>query len=259
MKSCVVFASWIPKKSIKLGKYYLDTLAKYHRDSDIYLGINYGSAPEWVDLAWKSELNIHLGLAPRHKHVNSDVAGFVEGLNQLRNSGKKYDVIWFAHTKGASYRNFKASQPFRDHFEKNFWSKREEIEHIFAKQKNIGVVANELMINRYMEHNRDTNRLSEFYPFKYQTIGYFVVSTYFAMRGSVVHEFIDHGNPDFFRKNLVSELGFSRWFFEANFHAISDRMGYEPLWLNTAQDKFLIELEKWRKDKVHHKATPFLW
>lgn len=259
MKSCVLFASWIPRKSLKLGQYYLDILSKYHRDSDIYLGVNYGSDAKWVELVWHSRLNIHFGLVPRNKHVNSDVAGFIEALQQLKNSGRKYDVIWFAHSKGASYKNFKASLPFREHYETDFWSKRAVVEKIFAENPQVGLVGNELLVNRHEMHNAHAERLTELYPFKYQPIGYFVVGTYYAMRGELVHEFIERCNPDFFRKNLVDDLGFSRWFFEACFNCVSDRMGYEPRWLNRAQDLFLKELEKWRANKSHHKPTAYPW
>ncbi len=258
-KSCVVFASWVPRRSLELGRYYLNLLEKYHCDSDIYLGINYGSAPEWVDLVWRSKLNIRFGLVPKDRHINSDVAGFIEALSQLRTSGKTYDVIWFAHTKGASYKNFKASRTVREHFEQNFWSQRASVEKLFRDFPNIGLVGNELLVNKYEDHNTASARLTEFYPFKYKSIGYFVVGTYYAMRGSVVHEFIDRCHPDFFRKNLEADLGFHRWFFESGFNCISDRMGYEPFWLNTAQDLFVKELEMWRKDKEHHKPTAYDW
>lgn len=259
MKHCVVFASWIPKKSLKLGEYYLDILAKYHPTSDIYLGINYGSDSEWVEKVWRSRLKIHFGLVPRDLHIDSDVAGFIQALLQLKESGKKYDIVWFAHSKGASYKNFKASLPFRKHYETQFWSQRPKVERMFRENPNVGLIGNELLVNKHEMHNQHAERLTELYPFKYKHIGYFVVGTYYAMRGDLVHEFIERCNPDFFRKNLVTELGFSRWFFEACFNCISDRMGYEPMWLNTAQDHFLTELGKWRTNKKRHHPSAYNW
>ena len=249
----------VARRSLKLGQDYLDLLAKYHRDSDIYLGINYGSAPEWVDMVWHSELNIRFGLVPKDRHINSDVAGFIEALSQLKASGKTYDVIWFAHTKGASYKSFNTSRSVRDNFEQNFWSQRAVVEKLFRDHPHIGLVGNELLVNKYEDHNTASARLAEFYPFQCQSIGYFVVGTYYAMRGSVVHEFIDRCHSDFFRKNLETDLRFHRWFFESGFNCVSDRMGYEPYWLNTAQDHFITELEKWRRDKEHHKPTAYDW
>lgn len=258
-RRCIVFSSWVPEASLRLGRYYLKTLRRYHAETDIYMGINHGSSPAWMERVRQSGLKIAYGLVPKARHINSDAAGFIEALRLLKQSAEHYDTIWFAHTKGASYNNFNRSRSTRNYYEQHFWSQQERMEQVLLSEPATGLVASKIMINRAQLHNDHSDRLAEFYPFPFRSIGYFVVETFYVMRGSVVHEFLDRCPASFFNQNLVDDLGFDRWFFEAVFVSICDRMGCEPRALDEAQDLFLQALERWRRDKSGYRATAHAW
>jgi len=68
------------------------------------------------------------------------------------------------------------------------------------------------------------------FPFPYTRIGMHYLHTFYVHRGPIVKEFLDGCSPDFLTRNIVRDLGFSRYFFEGDFSRLADRFGYYPLY-----------------------------
>ena len=260
MNHVALFSSYIPEKSLALGSMWLGILRKHFSNDQVYIGDNFQSCD-----AWKSTLDFAkfpYRKVPEKFHIDSDVSGFMEALKQLKESKDKFDLVWFLHTKGSS-RDANYALPFFNHFSTNLFDKKKDIERAFKNNPTVGLIGNNLVINRYQVHNDNSMRMEEFYPFKCKPIGYFVMHTFYVMRGDVVHEFIHNCDPRFFEKNLVIELGYDRWFFEANFCAISDRMGKDCLAMNCQaspqHDFMMTKMQEWKKDSVNYTPEIFDW
>jgi len=261
MRHAVLFSSYIPQHSLELGKKYVELLKTFFSRDTVFVGVNRDSCGAWEDLL-KQE-NFHYRKVEEKFHIDSDVSGFMECLKMVRDSHERFDLFWLFHTKGASYDDLAKAMKFYDYYRQNFFARRKDIEEIMTTYPNIGLAANYLIMNAAMKTNDNSMRMKIFYPFKYKPVGYFVFGTFYAMRGTVVHEFLDNCEESFFTKNLVTELGFDRYFFEVNFCVISNMMGYDAAALDYKegpQHEFLMrKCAEWRKDPVNYEPENFPW
>ncbi|MEI6421300.1 MAG: hypothetical protein WCP55_03720, partial [Lentisphaerota bacterium] len=143
-----------------------------------------------------------------------------------------------------------------------FFSLRKEIEQLYENNPKLGIVGNYLLPNRHSFNN--TYRLTSIYPhFTCMPIGYMAVHTFYVMNGHAIHKFLNGCHSDFFTKNIVDELGYDRWFFEANFPAIADMMGYDIQILTNipvkAHEFMMDKLQEWRRDPVNYKPETYQW
>lgn len=258
-RSIVLFSSYVPKDKLWLGKAYLDIIDTVFPKTPVLIGDSHGSCEEWwMPLANSGRL---IGKSDARFNIDSDAEGFMECLRMLKRHGEEYDIVWLFHTKGSSHDDDYALK-YLGMFKRIFFGRRYEIERCYEVHRKLGVVGNFLMPNRHSFAN--TYRLSTVYPhFKCQPIGYMAVHTFYAMNGHAIHNFIHKCHLDFFERNIVSDLGFDRWFFEANFPAVADMQGYDIFSLDAVpfenREKYLLKLESWRRDPVNYKPETFSW
>jgi hypothetical protein len=217
MKDCVIFSAWIPEKSIELGKYYLDTLEKYHSTSDIIIGNNKGCCVEWYQELDKRNICFTDYVGP---DISSDVSGFMSALTVLQNKKEAYRNIWFSHSKGSSYQNFDSSQTYRKFLENNFWGRKDEIDSLFD-DKTTGLVSND-----YMSHdNKDIDKvLNSMYDFTVNNVNIFSLNTFFVTDYDSIMLFLNN-SKNFFDMSIINDRHDKIYFFEAYFCVIPLKLG----------------------------------
>ncbi|GJD52047.1 hypothetical protein OPKNFCMD_4809 [Methylobacterium crusticola] len=275
MRHAVIFSSFVPETEValSLSKYYLDLLETYHKDSDIYLGINTGSGPTWRKMLRDSTLKLNIAEVDPKLHVNSDVSGFQAALDLLRQSHHRYDYYWFGHTKGVSHSADAQLTSLLDELERNFWSKRLYVEEHCSPEV-YGVFG-----SHFMPASNSHSDISEFlksvYPSPFKHIGYITTYTFFGLTSGALDPFLERADDLFFNQNLINHSGLSRYFFEGGFSWISDFVGLEPFFtaeyksknpsatlglchpmlLADNQEKVRSLIEAWRQDKADFAYT----
>lgn len=250
----IIFSSYIPQSDrLYIGKEYLDIFKDFYSDCDIYIGINPDTIPEWFDMIdeYKKYLNISYDFVKPELYTRSDASGFQNGLLQLKNSGKKYDIIWFGHTKGGHYNdNIRKDQ--RNWMYQNFWANREGITKELQSNSRFGAYAHTMTKTG---KRGVSDPLDQFYNFKYSCIDVFYVYTFYCIKGHIVDEFIQNCNITFFEKHL-RDYGFDRFFFERDFPHIVSKQGYEfaygvlsNIWKNNTINKEIYGqlLKEWKQ------------
>lgn len=274
-RHAVVFSSYIPNREVafQVGRYFLKWLEKYNRDDDIYIGVNEGSADEWIGMIEAAPLNVTICRVPPNLSCSSDVAGYQAALTGLKNSGKTYDYVWFGHTKGATHPTYDEGHGIREHLEHTFWSQKAVVEAACDPQK-FGTFAYDYLPVAD-PHYQTVELLKSLYPSSVANpIGYVTLYSFFGITGQALEAFLKNADPRFFASNLVSEVGLNRYFFEAGFAWVSDMGGYEPYIMskinsndrsqfcglsNTSGNasKVSSSINKWLKDKVNYIITPY--
>jgi hypothetical protein len=221
-RDAVVFSSYVPNgAALAIATEYLSVLERCFADCDVYVGINSGSITEWERLLRASPLRVRVGTVEPRLAVDSDVSGFQKALELMRDEGRTYDLVWFGHTKGAT----RDEPALRRQIIGDFFMRRERISRLFRHPR-VGAFGHDATAADLAA--ADTH-MDAVFPFPYRSIGTFYLFTFYVLRGSIVKTFLDGCSEDFFTKNLVSDLGFDRYFFERDFGRLCDRFGYYPL------------------------------
>ncbi len=212
----VVFASYIA------GAPYLDycrtALDIFHRefcDADFYVGIN--PCPlqaQWIDLLTGSGLPLTYAATPAHLALTSDASAYQTALSLFHDSAKTYDLVWFAHTKGATSHS---TTEFAAHLIELFL-KKEEIVHFFISNPGCGLYAASGVVLP-----RTTDAVARYMPFRYPPLALSPIYTFYVMRGSLLHAFLRGCDRSFFTSPMPH-----RHFFEFEFPQIVFRQGYQP-------------------------------
>jgi hypothetical protein len=271
-RDAVVFAWYIPEQMGQLGEYYLNLLRFHHPDSKLFVGMNHGSDPRWVDHLLHSGLDVDVRQARHQIGDYWDATGFLTALEGLDHSDESFDLVWFGHAKGGSQRTYEYYQGIRFLVDRTFWSRREAVEQAFSDPK-IGMFA--ARYNLYptypWEHDLpgwddELNALSRIYRERYAPLGLNAYETFFTLRHDVVRRFLDGVGSEWVLTD-PKEWGGGRWFFEMAFPSIASMQGYEPFIpmdvlgagdprddLNMTYDMkqnhrlALAELERWREN-----------
>lgn len=234
MKKCIIFASHIPTPDkLFVGVELLNKFVESFSDHDIYVGIN-NSCQAWYDCLeqYSKTLNLFQETTPEHLLIDSDASAFQSALRLLRNTGNKYGIYWFGHTKGAT----SSSHQIRHEISNIFWNKKmiiekKIIEERFAmyspfmgtcsdrngdvneKQMNLSL---SLFINGY-----ENNGLSSYYAF-------------WVHCGEIINRFIGESKDIFFSNKLINfkinDKGdaIDRYFFERDFPMIYQKFLKNP-------------------------------
>lgn len=230
-RSAIVFASFVPDESaLGIGQQFLEAFSRYFPDCHVYVGINPGSLPAWEEMlkGWKG-LQIQYANVPQAMVVDSDVSAFQGALDLLHNSQAVYDLVWFAHTKGATNNNGTAEEIRRQVIE-TFLAQRFSIEALFRSNPRIG------SLGRWATISPDgpVDRLFDsIFKFPCSSVGSYFLYTFYVLKGEVVDRFLRYCRSEFFTTNLVTKMGFDRYFFERDFAVIAERMGYEMRFVET--------------------------
>jgi 8-demethyl-8-alpha-L-rhamnosyltetracenomycin-C 2'-O-methyltransferase len=271
----VIFSSFVPGSDIafQVGQYFLDWFKLYNKDDDIYIGVNAGSSDHWISMIEQSGLRATVVPVEPHLSCSSDVSGYQAALSALKCSGREYDYVWFGHTKGATHPNFDGAAAIRDRLEKTFWSQKKLIE---SQCDPIGFGTFCMDFLPVADQHDDTvAHLKAIYPSAMaKPIGYVNLFSFFGMTGNALRLFFEGASPDFFTKNIVSELGFNRYFFESGFAWVGDMAGLPPFQMERAasvpgstfttlsdsagnNEKVRVAIEKWLTDKENYVIEPY--
>ncbi|MCJ2082335.1 glycosyltransferase family 61 protein [Methylobacterium sp. J-090] len=233
-RHAVLLSSYVPDTDVGLaiGEYYLDMLSRNFADCTVYVGINTGSCERWRIMLAQSELDIVVCEVPQRLTVNSDVAGFQAVLRTLRATRAKHDYYWFGHTKGASHKKYEEAELLRWVIERDFWSRRNEIETNCDPMQYGAFPA--LPMPAAGPNTEVVAYLKRLFPTRYSPIGYISTNTFFGITGIALRNFLASVDSSFFERNLLDGTGISRYFFEGGFSWIGDMAGFEPYLLHKA-------------------------
>lgn len=218
----IIFSSYIPtKESLTVWIEFLEMFEKCFKDYDIYIWINYWSVDEWIrilDQYWK-KIKIYYWKVEKELSIDSDVSWFQKALELLKKSWKVYDIIWFWHTKWVTTNRDSIR---KDIFE-NFFYKNREIEEKFWNN-------NLWIFWRYITTTTDLsytdNNLDKLKKLKYKSANIFYLYIFYVIKWSLIHDFLNNCDSNFFAKNLVNYYWFDRYFFERDFPNIPTRYWY---------------------------------
>lgn len=223
-KNAVVFSTWLPPQVVYRGGLYLSYINEYFKDCDVYIGINHNSDLSWVDMIeYNMPMdNVNISMVDPELAVNSDASGFQTALELLQKSGKKYENVYFMHTKGTSYPfDFQWYVSCRDYF-MQFAEKRKECDaslmdstvggwsHIARKfdmkNSNYYTLMKSFINSEISKEPKDTMWLI----------------THYAIKGEIVDWFLKNVKPEFFTTKFED-----RYFFEVCFPLIVDAYGLD--------------------------------
>lgn len=233
-RHAILLSSYVPETDVGLaiGDYYLDLLWRNFADCTIYVGINTGSCDQWRIMLAQSGLDIIVCEVPENLTVNSDASGFQAVLRTLRSTGAYHDYYWFGHTKGATHSKFEDAELLRQLIERDFWSRRDEIEANCDLMRYGAFPA--LPMPAAGPNSDVINYLKSIFPTRYPPVGYVSTYTFFGLTGIALRNFLASADSSFFERNLLDGTGISRYFFEGGFSWIGDMAGFEPYLLHKA-------------------------
>jgi hypothetical protein len=215
-----------------VAEYFLGLLRYHHPDSKIFIGINHGSDPVWINRLARSGLDIEIAHVRPEIQVTSDVAGFIAALEAYCLYPEEFDLVWFGHSKGAS-RNYADYIPVRFQHHRRFWSRRAAIERFFAAPR-IGVFSHRYGLWDLSDAGipsrgitADVNALRRIYQDACSPIGLTAWETVFVMRDTIVRRFTAAVRDDFFQIDPAT-WGADRWWFEGGFPSIASMQDFEP-------------------------------
>jgi len=225
-EDAVVFSSYVPTvEALAVASEFLQVFKERFSDCDFYVGINTGSLPEWRRMLEASGLrSLTIGEVEPRLAVDSDVSGFQRALQTMHDGGKDYRLVWMGHTKGATANN----PDVRRHLIKDFYMKRDRITRVFNNPR-VGSFGHDATVDLELAA-LDALMDERLFRFPCRGIGTFYLHTFYALRGSIVRKFLDGCSVDFYTRNIVSELGFDRYFFERDFSRLADKSGYYPVY-----------------------------
>lgn len=224
-RDAVIFSSWVPKEGLVLGDYFLETLRRWHADSKIFVGVNHGSAPQWLARLERSGLDLTIARAGSELTMPFDPTGFVAALNAYRRHEESFALVWFGHNKGGDHLADQKYATGRWMIERMFWSRREEVERYF-EDPIIGLYAPHYLM-LLQEHLTQTDALCRMYPAPCAPLHTMAVSAHFVMRDESVREFCARVDRQFFRYG-PEPYGGDRFFFEMAMPNVPIMQGYEP-------------------------------
>jgi hypothetical protein len=233
MRHAVIFSSFVPKTDVALrtGAYFLDLLKRHNAEDDIYLGINTGSCDQWDAMASTSGLNVKFAHVQEHLSCDSDVAGFQAALNLARKDGFPHDYYWFGHSKGVSHQAYSDAELLRSIIERDFWCRRAEVQRLVDPEKH-GTFG-----SFFTPPSDNQSALIDvmrrlFLNDHWMPVGLINMYTFFGMTGASLREIFRRTSPDLLRRNLISDIGVHRYFFEGGFSWLADMCGFRPVPIN---------------------------
>jgi hypothetical protein len=234
MKKCIIFASHIPSpEKLSVGLELLNIFVKSFNEYDIYIGIN-NSCQEWHDCIeeYSKYLNIFCETTPGHLLIDSDASAFQSALRLLKNTGKKYGIYWFGHTKGAT----SGSHHIRNEITNIFWNKKEIIEKKIIEE---GFSMYSPFMGTCSDRNGDVdekqmNSSLSLFINGHKNNGLSSYFTFWVHSGEVVNRFLEESKDIFFSSRLIdlkinkAGITIDRYFFERDFPMIYQKFVKNP-------------------------------
>jgi hypothetical protein len=247
IKTAHVFASYVANEEyLPFCEKLIEIWRGEFADSDIFVGIN--PCPlqdEWVRMLENSGLRLRYALVPERLVLPSDASAFQAALTLFRETGGRYDYVWFGHTKGATSRSY---EDLTAQLVELYLKKEEVIRAL--RDSGCGLYALAASVAP-----RVRDECARFLPFRYAGLPVFCAFTFYVLRADLLHAFLDRCDTRFFSEPIPTAH-----FFEADFPQLVFRQGYEPFVRKIVQvhtgdlskvlsneETFRKTLEAWRK------------
>ncbi len=235
MKSCIVFAvSIFDKSRLYVLHEFLTTFKTYFSECDLYIGINYNSVTDVETIIDSYKLNVFsTRLTTSELYCNSDASAYQQALKLLKHSNNRYDLYWFAHTKGAVN-----DRPLeRSMYLSKLFKNRTYIESMFADREYLGSYALRGVSRSAAHHdwaiyNQDheigicSNHIDN--DMQYTHVNWSYIETMYVLNKKSVETFLNITTDIFYDRKINEPC-----YFEVIFPWIVSRCGYFPYVLET--------------------------
>jgi len=198
-------------------------------DCDLYIGINYGSLDNIERIIESYELNTTIRrISDVNMYTGSDAGAYQLALKLLKESKRKYDIYWFAHTKGAVN-----NRPIeRDMYLKQLFANRTQIETIFQTYDQLGSfslrgVSRSAGQRQWATYDKDheidicSNICNDKLPYTHVNWSY--IETMYVINKQSVEKFLELTTNTFYDTKIQEPC-----YFETVFPWIATRCGYFP-------------------------------
>ena len=229
LKSCIVFAvSIFDRSKLYVLHEYLDTFKHTYPDCDIYIGINHGSVEDIEEIIDSYKLNTFVVRNTESLYNTSDTSAYQVALKYLRDSGNRYDLYWFAHTKGG----VNGRDVERSLYLQHLFNDRNNIETMFASHKFLGSyalrgVSTSAAGDLWPTYNGDyiipicDNAITS--KLLCTHINWSYIETMYVINRQSIDTFFDITPDEFFNTMIPN-----RYYFEVIFPWIPSRCGFFP-------------------------------
>lgn len=236
MNNAVLIAGWLPTiQAAEILNLIIQTAENNIPDITIFCGINPSLyAKDWI----KYHPQVQAKLVDEAIVINSDTSAYQAALQLYSESGKKFDNVWFMHTKGANSKDYRwlhhllHSVPRSYHRLNNaLWSK-EYIGAVGDMLVQHGTFFEDDFAFKWKEcpekHKRGcpteaANVLDKYFNLPYSPFEYFYAGTWYAIKAYLLDKVL---NNTFLYTKLDGHLDKGIYFMERDFIHIVDRQGY---------------------------------
>lgn len=229
MKTCVVFAASIfDSTRLNVLRDFFSTFKNTFGDADFYIGVNHGSVPNLEKIIDEYQLNCHFVRVDESLYTKTDASAYQAALKLLKQSGNKYDIYWFGHTKGG----VNSRGDIREMYLRDMFSKRNEIEDMFKACPYLGswgIRGNSISAAgvQWKDYNVDCGlpicNNAPFHPlFPFTHVNWSYIETLYVLKKEPVENFLKLSSDEFFTTKL------NPWYFETVMPWVPSRAGYFP-------------------------------
>jgi len=229
MKNCVLFAAGIADSD---KVYIIDELITAVKinllSADYFVGINADSYPGTSESIHKYISPVAYGTVPASLNLRSDASAFQLALRLLKESGRRYDLYWFIHTKGG----FHGRNDRRKLYIDRFIGKADEIADMFLEFPGLGSYglhgvtsgsSGRSWNNYNTDHVTDICGNIPHDRFRHAHVNWSYIETFYALRGEAINHFLEI-TPDSFYDSRIGDI----CYFETVIPWIPSRMGLFP-------------------------------
>ncbi|MBG0776639.1 MAG: hypothetical protein H0S85_09430 [Desulfovibrionaceae bacterium] len=216
-RTAIVLASYMTGEAyLRYWQRLLRLFGDEFPEADLFVGVNPCPLAEpWLAALDASGLAVRSAVTPAGKVVASDASAYQTALRLLRDSGGRYDLVWFAHTKGATSN---AVDALSANVIELFLNK-EGVIRLFAEEPRCGLFAAAGVVLP-----KPRTLVDRYRSFRYPPLALSPIFTCYAVRGAPLHAFLDGCDVSFFDARIPGTH-----FFEFDFPQAVFRQGYAPV------------------------------
>lgn len=245
MKDALVFSAYCPPQLFPRFYKYRNLIQKYFNNVDVYIGLN-EATPNVKQML--REDGLFADIVHPSLQTNSDNSGYQCALGLMKLMNKRYDTVYFSHTKSITH-----PYDFEDsvrYLEEEFYKLRP-----YIKSKLNSRIGSWSFYGSVGNGDGGQDTLDKFYNFNYKSADVLYWLTSYAMSGDIVYEFLKNCSSEFFTRKYEDQ-GYNRYFFETYFPGIVSKMGKQPIFehpYTTPENKENVwkqyndTIETWRK------------
>jgi hypothetical protein len=229
MKNCILFAAGVSNP----GKLYIinelfGALKKNLPDADYFAGINANSSAGTGEAILAQITPLAMQTVPEDLKLSSDASSFQLALKLLRESGRRYDLYWFVHTKGG----YNPREERLRFYINNYIGNAAEIQRLFSIFPSLGIYGLHGMFQGSVfkfwktynkDHIVDIHRNTSHNMLRYKHVKWTYIETFYTIRGAAINHFLEIAEDSFFNTKIGDKC-----YFETIIPWIPTRMGMFP-------------------------------